>query len=200
MSELKENMGYQEMDTNTDPNIYIDPKDQKKYYMKLYRPKHPDQIPIPEIGKHKYDGLVWDPKLKSLIFKRKLMTWKKTKTNLKKNGIENKIQYVYNIITLVDINGKRTRVFQNEFERILEYKYLKKNNVSHDEDDNKIQLIEEKKEIEEEVERVLPLRIISESEKIKEKEKAVEKEKEEEVEKKKKTKELIMKSFLKGII
>jgi hypothetical protein len=100
MSEIKENMGYQEMDSEKDrasplrvleehdPNIYIDPKDQKKYYMKLYPPKHPDQIPIPEIGRHKYDGLVWDPKLNSLIFKRKLMTWKKTKTNLRKNGVE----------------------------------------------------------------------------------------------------------------
>jgi hypothetical protein len=79
------------MESEKDPNIYIDPKDQKKYYVKLYLPKHPDQISIPEIGKHKYDGLVWDPKLKSLIFKGKLMTWKKTKTNLKKNGVENKI-------------------------------------------------------------------------------------------------------------
>jgi hypothetical protein len=147
MEDIKKETNEEKIPTKEEFNIYIDPTTKKEYYMKLFPKSHPGQIPIPEIGNHKFTELVWDPKLESLIFRGKLMKWKVSKTNLKKKGVDSKVQYAYNTVYLIDTNKKIVKVFQRKFERILRERYLKKRTILHDDDDDND---DEKKDEEEE--------------------------------------------------
>jgi hypothetical protein len=90
-------------------------------YCLAFPQPHPKQIPIKTFGKHEYSNLVYDPILKKLIFKGRVVEWRITKTKLKSNVNSNTSpkQYTYEALVIPDVLGKKRKIFKKKFEAFI---------------------------------------------------------------------------------